>query len=369
MAKAIAAFAGPSVYGLDRKKWPEVDWFAPAGRGDLWSKLNKHHRCVALIDGYYDQRPAVYHKEILDVMSGGVRVVGGASIGALRAAELENYGMVGVGRVFESIKAGQIEGDDEVAVLHAPSELGFQPLTFPLVELRFTLASLEERIPLDTLEGIWRAAQSLPFLYRTLPNLKKCSPNDLRTQNAIQMLSKSWCRQKREDAICVLTSASTNTEPCDMRGTIPPTSWQTLHKLEACPAPPDSPDWIGSMAQLLAATRLLWEKYPIVHDTLLLDRLKSNGGYLWALVNEFEDLTERRNFLRTLRTQIGTLPDAEILDAVLAKRCFYDWLKDLRLQRTEGVLSFRDKELFFDSPGSYSHAVEWLRSCGNTERI
>jgi hypothetical protein len=39
-------------------------------------------------------------------------------MGALRAAELHTFGMVGVGRVFEGYRDGVYEDDDEVAVVH-----------------------------------------------------------------------------------------------------------------------------------------------------------------------------------------------------------------------------------------------------------
>jgi len=62
----------------------------------------------------------VAHKEILDVLKKGVTVVGGSSMGALRAAELDAFGMVGAGRIYECYRSGRIEADDEVAVTYNP---------------------------------------------------------------------------------------------------------------------------------------------------------------------------------------------------------------------------------------------------------
>ncbi|WP_330334790.1 TfuA domain-containing protein [Streptomyces sp. NBC_00536] len=58
------------------------------------------------------------HKEILALLAEGVTVVGAAGMGALRAAELAPYRMVGVGRIFEDFRSGVLDADDEVAVLH-----------------------------------------------------------------------------------------------------------------------------------------------------------------------------------------------------------------------------------------------------------
>ena len=51
---------------------------------------------IGVIDGYFDGVPSVWHKEILWALSQGIRVFGGASMGALRAAELDGFGMTGV---------------------------------------------------------------------------------------------------------------------------------------------------------------------------------------------------------------------------------------------------------------------------------
>jgi len=42
--------------------------------------------------------------------------VGGSGMGVLRASELDSYGMIWVGRIYEWYCDGVIESDDEVAV-------------------------------------------------------------------------------------------------------------------------------------------------------------------------------------------------------------------------------------------------------------
>lgn len=86
-------------------------------------------------------------KEILDLLHRGVHVWGASSMGALRAAELAPFGMRGFGRVFESYVQGEIEGDDEVAVLHAPEEMGYAVLTKSLVNVKYICASMPCVIP------------------------------------------------------------------------------------------------------------------------------------------------------------------------------------------------------------------------------
>jgi len=83
--------------------------------------------------------PAVWHKEILWAMAQGIHVYGAASIGALRAAELTEFGMKGIGHIYRQFHAGQLTDDDEVAVLHGPAEIGYVQITDAMVNVRATI--------------------------------------------------------------------------------------------------------------------------------------------------------------------------------------------------------------------------------------
>jgi hypothetical protein len=65
----------------------------------------------------------------------------------LRASELDSYGMIGVGRIYEWYRDGVIESDDEVAVTFHPETL--QPLSVPLVNIRATLEYALDRDVID----------------------------------------------------------------------------------------------------------------------------------------------------------------------------------------------------------------------------
>ncbi len=107
--------------------------------GDGLELLADPPGAVVLIDGFFDEHPAIRHKELLALMGEGVAVFGAASMGALRAAELHVHGMVGVGRIFEAYRDRRLVRDDEVAVLHGPAEVGWAALSEPLVNVRATL--------------------------------------------------------------------------------------------------------------------------------------------------------------------------------------------------------------------------------------
>jgi hypothetical protein len=111
----------------------------PARMGDVYRVVRDGARFVGIVDGYYESVPAVWHKEILWALGSGVRVFGAASMGALRAAELDRFGMIGVGEVYRRYRDGELCDDDEVALLHAPAAGGYAAASVPMVTIRVTL--------------------------------------------------------------------------------------------------------------------------------------------------------------------------------------------------------------------------------------
>jgi hypothetical protein len=137
----VHVFLGPSLPGQDALRvLPGAVLHAPASHGDMLRLDCKAGDVVVLVDGYYHHSASVRHKEILALLSDGVQVVGCASMGALRAAELHQYGMIGNGAVFEMYRHGVIDCDDEVAVTHTEGP-EYRTLTVPSVAIRHAAAS------------------------------------------------------------------------------------------------------------------------------------------------------------------------------------------------------------------------------------
>jgi hypothetical protein len=139
----IVAFVGPSLTDVRAARGCELR--PPARQGDVWRALDDGASVIALVDGVFESQPSVWHREILDALAEGVPVLGGASMGALRAAELHALGMAGVGRIFDWYRDGTIIDDAEVALLHADAEHGFRPLTVPQVNVRWSAAEAVRR--------------------------------------------------------------------------------------------------------------------------------------------------------------------------------------------------------------------------------
>ena len=132
----VVAFLGPSLSPAAALALGPLTLRPPARAGDVHGLLAARPLAIALVDGLFDAAPSVWHHELLAAQSAGVQVFGGASMGALRAAELSAFGVVGVGRIFAGYRDGLLVGDDEVALLHAPAAQGYRPLTVPLVDVR-----------------------------------------------------------------------------------------------------------------------------------------------------------------------------------------------------------------------------------------
>src|SRR5688572_6519863 len=172
--KRLFLFVGPSLCGTDLPELcrgidAEVHVLPPIQQGDLL-RLNLDATCaVGIIDGRFFQVPAVTHKEILLTLERGVRVLGASSLGALRAAELDVFGMQGVGETYRMYKRGAIDGDDEVALVHAEAADGYVSLSEPLVNVRYNLQLARQRgiISRRTASTVLAHAQRVHFTQRT----------------------------------------------------------------------------------------------------------------------------------------------------------------------------------------------------------
>ena len=99
MVSRVVVFAGPSLTKADLAGHPDLEMRPPVRQGDVWRATRNAPRTIAIIDGFFEGVPAVWHKEILWALHEGIPVLGASSMGALRAAEMDAFGMIGVGRI------------------------------------------------------------------------------------------------------------------------------------------------------------------------------------------------------------------------------------------------------------------------------
>jgi hypothetical protein len=160
----IHVFVGPTLSKREvLARLPDAVVTGPAKFGDVYRAARREPTAIALIDGYFERVPATWHKEILWAMSEGIHCFGASSMGALRAAELCDFGMVGVGSIFEAFRDGELEDDDEVAVAHGDESTGFVPVSDAMVNIRATLRRAAEAGVLSE-----RAARTLTSLAKQI---------------------------------------------------------------------------------------------------------------------------------------------------------------------------------------------------------
>jgi hypothetical protein len=205
-------FVGPTLAGSGFETGPDIVQRPPAVRGDLYRAACGKVRAIGLIDGAFETVPSVWHKEILFALSRGIRVYGASSMGALRAAELHAFGMTGLGKIFRDYRAGRIERDDEVAVLHAPAEEGFRQLSEALVDMRATLASAARGrvISAKTARDLERIAAATYFKDRSWrATLKRGVARGLPKNQLARLanwLPENRVEQKRRDALALVAT-------------------------------------------------------------------------------------------------------------------------------------------------------------------
>jgi len=137
----LFVFLGPTLTVREARRVLAAHYLPPVAQGDVLRVARSKPDALAIVDGYFERVPAVWHKEILWAMSQGIHVYGAASMGALRAAELRAFGMVGVGQIYEDFVAGVLDADDEVAVAHGSASDDYRCVSDAMVNIRATLAA------------------------------------------------------------------------------------------------------------------------------------------------------------------------------------------------------------------------------------
>ncbi len=211
--KPIAVFLGPSLEKSHASQLLEANYYPPARMGDVYRLLSSGVQLIVLIDGIFHNTASVWQRELLEALENNITVLGASSMGALRAAELYPFGMIGHGTIFEWYRDGVIDGDDEVALLHSSEAHGFRLLSEPLVNIRYTLlhavegACISQKQATDLVEY----AKSLCFTDRSYdalfdsPIVKQWSP-EIQDQ-LIQFIRQKRIDLKKQDAIAALKYA------------------------------------------------------------------------------------------------------------------------------------------------------------------
>jgi TfuA protein len=207
---ALVVFLGPSLSRDRAEEALKADYMPPAGRGDIYRAARKGAEIICLIDGVFFQECSVAHKEVIYALDAGARVLGASSMGALRASELDVYGMEGVGAIYSAYKSGNLVSDDEVALTFDP--FSFEPTSEPLVNIRFNLDTAMQKgiISHQSREKLFSSAKSLYFPSRSYQRMfEECSKaiSSAELEQLRDYLEREKRDFKAEDALLALRRA------------------------------------------------------------------------------------------------------------------------------------------------------------------
>lgn len=204
----VVVFLGPSCSGERALAALAAELRPPARRGDVERAARDGATTIILVDGYlvHDYPPSPM--EVYGVLARGVRVIGTASLGALRAVELRDHGMIGSGWVYDQFVNGFIDRDDEVVV--ACDSRDGHALTVPLVNLRFGVKALYKlgRIGHDEAEAALQAAGAIYLEERTAAAVRAAIAPVLAPDLIDELLSPAYDIKARDTTWTLLCEAA-----------------------------------------------------------------------------------------------------------------------------------------------------------------
>lgn len=171
--KKIIIFTGPSLSVEEGLKILNADYRPPVKRDDILKIIGESPDIIGIIDGVFHQSPAVGHKEIIAAIKKGIKIVGGGSMGALRASELDELGMKGIGYVYNEYSSGNIQSDDDVSI--AFDAATGEPCSEALINVDYKLKKAVESKIINENEKnqLLSIAKSIYYPNRTYYNIFK----------------------------------------------------------------------------------------------------------------------------------------------------------------------------------------------------
>jgi len=219
MIKPIV-YLGPTLNREEASKILDADYRDPAKKGDFLrlSLTSDEKKYVGFVDGVFlhDYPPSpieVYHLATRK----NIELIGASSLGALRAVELEKFGMKGIGKIFQLFKKGILNADDEVAVTFVRDKNILQ--SEALIDIRFNLFLAYKKgiITKQTKKRFVKIAKNIYFPFRNYDDIIKLTQEQFPSihdelENFRDYILKNRDSLKARDAIKLLKYLKTVSE-------------------------------------------------------------------------------------------------------------------------------------------------------------
>ena len=203
----ILIFAGPTISKQEILQHLDAIVLPPSAQGDILTSLERYRpQAIGIIDSAFPRSSWV--SEAHYALRSGVAVYGAGAQGALRAAELQDYGMKGYGDVFHDFATGKQSNDADVLCQYTEQDGLFLRTSESLVNVLASLGAAHSAGILDDtmFNRLSQRARELYWRERTweqifLPELfasaeacekgftwVKAHPVDIQRQDAIELL-------------------------------------------------------------------------------------------------------------------------------------------------------------------------------------
>lgn len=213
-------YLGPTLNREEASKILDADYRDPAKKGDFLrlSLTSDEKKYVGFIDGVFlhDYPPSpieVYHLATRK----NIELIGASSLGALRAVELEKFGMKGIGKIFQLFKKGILNADDEVAVTFVRDKNILQ--SEALIDIRFNLFLAYKKgiITKQTKKRFVKIAKNIYFPFRNYDDIIRLTQEQFPSihdelENFRDYIVKNRDSLKARDAIKLLKYLKTVSE-------------------------------------------------------------------------------------------------------------------------------------------------------------
>lgn len=359
-------FIGPTISEAEVLSVLDADCWSPAAQGDVYRAVQQRPRFIGLIDGYFDGVASVWHKEILWALSEGVTVLGASSMGALRAAELSAFGMTGVGQIFKGYQSGKIEDDDEVAVVHGPAELGYLPLSEPMVNIRPTLegAAASKVLSKEQSQYLCLLAKSMDYRERTWEQvLERSSSNELPKsvrQALADWLPENRIDQKKLDAFELLETIKRTMAEVHAPAQVSFTFEHTILWQQGTASWSVRQDTSEHSRNVLDELMFSDQQFAVRQKALL-----RKSAVDWAFERDVEfSASERREVTKRFREQAGLLSGAQLANWLSANDLSAEEFKELLIEELSVARLAEDDPEVFDA-----HALGVLKLEGAYESL